>query len=260
MVRGKTWTEEEIELLENYWGSKSLAYICKKLNRNQNAVKLKAYRMGLGDPIKSFDGISINELANTIKISYKILVNWEDKYNLPVKYKQFSKEKRVRVISYQDWWEWAEQNKQMIDFTRFEKGELGPEPKWVEEKRKADHRKKLFVPRPHNTPWSSREINLLKFMVEKGTYTYPEICSELKRTHGAVKRKLIELGIKLRPQYLENHKPYKQSEIDYILKGIFKGVSIEEMARHLNRSEAGVRGKLERMGYKFKNGVPYKAS
>ena len=259
MGKGLKWSTEELEYLEDSWGSVNLISIAKKLNRSVAAVKLKAQRIGLGDPIKHYNGISISELSKVINIHYAILKNWESKYNFPVKYKKFTQEKKVRVIKYSDWWKWAEQNKQMIDFSRFERGDLGPEPSWVEEKRKADQRLKIIKPKPHNTPWSKEDISRLKYFVEKG-FTYPEICDQLKRSHGAIKRKLNELGIKYRPQYLDNHQPYKQQEIDYIMNGINKGLSFEEMARNLGRSEAGVRGKLERLGYKFKNGVPYKVS
>ena len=253
------WTKEELDYLESVWGVMSLPAICKNLNRSENSVKLKAYRVGLGDPIKSFDGISTSELSKVININYNILLNWEIKYGFPVKYKRFTNEKKIRVIRYEDWWNWLEQNKQMVDFSRFDKGDLGPEPSWVEVKRKADQRLKILKPRSHSTAWSDDEVSRLKFFVEKGL-TYPEICDQLKRSHGAVKRKLNELKIKFRPTYLDNHTPYKPAEVEYILEGLDKGISFEEMARHLKRSEAGVRGKLERMGYKFKNGVPYKAS
>ena len=255
-MKKRHWTQEEIDYLEVSWGTVSLSGICKKLNRTENSVKVKAYKLGLGDPIKSFDGVSINELAKTIKVNYSIMKNWEERYGLPVIHKRFTSEKKVKVIKYKDWWKWAEANKQMIDFSRFEKGDLGPEPNWVDEKRRADYRKKMYVPKPHNAPWSSREDNLLKHMVEKG-YTYPEICDQLQRTHGAIKRRLQDVGIKYRPVYLDNHRPYTQKEIDYILESVEKGISFQEMARHLKRSEAGIRGKLERMGYKFRNGVPY---
>ena len=68
----------------------------------------------------------------------------------------------------------------------------------------------------------------------------------------------MDLGIRYRPERLPNHNKYTHEEVQYILKALREGRSFEEMAEKLNRSALGIRGKLERMGYKFKNGVPYK--
>ena len=252
----RRWTAEDVAFLEDNWGSKSIKAIAKSQKRSIDAIKLKARKLGLGDASHHFDGITVSQLSQVIQTNYSLILNWIEKYNFPVKEKVFSVSGRVRVVTFQDFWKWAKENKEMIDFTRIDRGILGPEPDWVESKRNADKMRKVYIPQPHNTPWSSREIGLLKSMVANGGYSYPEISRHLKRTEGAIKRKLLELNIKYRPERLPNHNKYSAAEEEYLIDALFEGRCFEEIAHKLNRSALGVRGKAERLGFTFKNGVP----
>lgn len=255
--KGKRWTQDDIDYLENAWGVYSIKTISKNLKRTVAAVKLKAGRIGLDDARNNYNGITISQLSKALNIHYGILMNWKKKYGFPVKEKVFAESMSVKVIGYEDFWKWAEQHKEMIDFSRMEENILGPEKDWVKVKRNADRIRKLHIPKPHNTPWTKREIGLLKGLIESGC-SYPELQRHIQRTEGAIKRKLLDIGIKYRPERLPNHNKYTEKEIQYILQALKEGRSFEEMAETLNRSALGIRGKLERMGYKFKNGVPYK--
>lgn len=59
---------------------------------------------------------------------------------LPVKW-HIVKNSRFRVIDIDEFFKWAEENKSILDFSRFEKYSLGAEPDWVDVKRKADYKK-----------------------------------------------------------------------------------------------------------------------
>ena len=63
---------------------------------------------------------------------------------LPVKWHRVKKN-RFRVIDIEDFWKWAEKNKSLLDFSRFDKYTLGAEPDWVDEKRKADLKSCSFM-------------------------------------------------------------------------------------------------------------------
>lgn len=232
--------------------------IAKNLGRSYNAVLQKAQKLGLGDSLNHIDGITISQLSQVLNTHYGILKNWIDKYDMPAKQIRLTKEKRVWYIKYDDFWKWAEKNKHMLDFSRLERLALGPEPDWVEEKRKADQLTKLHVPKPHNEPWSNSDDEKLKWMLKQFRYTYPEIAKELQRTQAAVKRRILDLGLKERPIRLPNHNKYTAEEEKLLVDLLEKGYCFEEIANRLKRSALGVRGKAERMGYKFRNGVPYK--
>ena len=92
------------------------------------------------------------------------------RYGLPVKW-HVVKKNRFRVIDIDAFWKWAEDNKSILDFSRFEKYGLGAEPDWVDVKRKADY-KKLQLHGQHNAAWTKTEDDKLRYMLGKGTYTY----------------------------------------------------------------------------------------
>ena len=76
---------------------------------------------------------------------------------LPVKW-HIVKNNRFRVIDIDDFWKWAEKNKSILDFSRFEKYGLGAEPEWVDIKRKADF-EKLQKHGEHNTAYWLEHIH-----------------------------------------------------------------------------------------------------
>lgn len=240
------WPKDQVEYLEEKWGTVSLKFMAKQLGKSVNAVKLKAARLGLGRNYFSYDGITIHQLALAINTDYKILKNWIDKYGFPAKKKIFANKKQISVVRYEDFWGWAEQHKHLLNLTRIEPNILGPEPEWVKEKRKADQLKDNKGCRP----WTKEDDRLLISMVKAYRYTYPEIAKSLRRSEGAVKRRLHDLNIKARPVRLSNHVKYTEQEIEQLLELFHKGYSIDAIAHKLGKSGLGVRGKLERMGYK----------
>ncbi|WP_440898173.1 hypothetical protein ACS127_17380 [Amphibacillus sp. Q70] len=254
----KFWTDEEISFLQERWGLTSIRRIALKLGRSENAVKLKAQRLGLGDARTHYDGITLNQLSLVLNTHYSILKNWTKIYGFPAKTKVFALKDEVLVVTYKDFWKWAKENKHMLDFSRLERLSLGPEPIWVAEKRKADQIKKQYVPKPHNTPWSRTDDEKLKWMLNKFEYTYPRIAVELNRSQGAIKRRIYDLDLKARPIRLPNHIKYTKEEEDLIVDLLDKGYCFDVIATRMNKSALAVRGKAERMGYRFKNGVPYK--
>lgn len=254
----KEWTKEEVDYLQDKWGSVSIKGIAKSLDRSINSVRLKAGKMGLIDPRFSFDGITINQLAVALGIPYSHVKNWMKLYDFPAKKKVFAQTERVWIVSYQDFWNWAEKNKQMIDFSKFEKNILGPEPDWVTDKRNADIIKSRKIKRSNNHAWTDEEDRLLRSMLNAYKYTYPEISQRINRSEGAIKRRIRDLGLKQRPVRLNNHVKYTDEEVKMIVEMFDKGHCLEDIAHRINKSALGVRGKLERMGYKFKNGVPIK--
>lgn len=94
--------------------------------------------------------------------------------------------------------QWTEKNKSLLDFSRFEKYALGAEPDWVDMKRKADY-KKLQLHGQHNAAWTKAEDDKLRYLLEKNRYTYSELAQELRHSEGAIKRRILDLGIETRP-------------------------------------------------------------
>lgn len=98
--------------------------------------------------------------------------------------------------------------------------------------------------------WSIEENAKLMELCQQQV-TAPEIAKRLDRTLSSVKNRMRKLGITARP--LDEYTP---AQVDFIVSSIQKGHCLEDIAGRIGRTALGVRGKLERMGYKFKNGVP----
>ena len=61
-------------------------------------------------------------------------------------------------------WEWAEANQSFLDFSKFERYALGPEPNWVADKRKRDIKRSMHYLK---TPWTPLEDSQLKKYLSK---------------------------------------------------------------------------------------------
>lgn len=260
MGRYKVWTVEEELYLQDNWGSKSVTLISKHLDRPYDGVRRKAVEMGLLDPTLHFDGITVRQLMIALGISsFNKTKSWIYQYNFPAKQKVFSRMRRIYVVSYEDFWRWAEDHKHLINFSKVDPLILGKEPSWVKEKRSID--KKKYMER---RPWTPQEKSQLISMVNAYQYTYPELAGILKRSENSIRRKLWDLKVKARPLSLDKCVKYTQEEIDTALKLLEKGYSLNAIVDTLNenkpkdkhKSASGIKGKLERMGFVFRGDLP----
>ncbi|MFA5383970.1 MAG: hypothetical protein WC364_04800 [Eubacteriales bacterium] len=186
------WTEEEINLLSNLWGSMMLKTIAKKLGRTQCSVVLKAQRLGLG-ATKLADGkITARLLAKTLGIDVHAVTHcWIPKYGLKCVWKITRSIYKFCLIDLDDFWRCAEKNQDKFDSRRFEAGILGAEPAWMAQKRKADQ----LLPRRRLQKWTRDEDNSLRAMFKSGHLTYREIGQRLGRSAMAVGHRLGRIDI-----------------------------------------------------------------
>lgn len=255
MTKNRNWTQEEIEYLEDNYGTVKIKTISKKLNRSASAITNKVNRMNLGRWYTRQDGITMGEFSKATTIAHGTLKNWTELYEMPFRKKSI-RQSDFYIIKLEDFWEWAETHKQMVEWDKIERLAIGPEPHWVAEARKAKviecdcSQKKI--------PWSKADDEKLRWMLKQYRYTYADISEEIGRTHGAVKRRALDLGIMMRPLPVAKRE-YTDEEIAEILRLYEIGYGFKFIAKKLKRSEAGVRGKLERMGYSFSNRVLVKS-
>lgn len=241
MEQSYRWTKEELEYLESKWGYVAIPTIADNLGKSINAVKLKANRIGLRNHLHSGSLITLYQFCEAIgkKNSYAWIKDRWVRLGLPVKYQRTIK-KRYAMIDIDDFWQWAEQHKDIVDFT-FEENILGMEPSWVKEARKASYAKKM-----NKNPWTAADDCKLKYMLNQYRYTYDDFCRELNRTEGAVKRRILTLGLKQRPiRHYDKH--WQDDEIEILLNMKNAGHCFEEIGRKLKRSGSAVRGKYERL-------------
>ena len=238
------WRKDEIEYMEDKWGAISIPAIAKHLNRSVNAVKIKAYSIGLRRHLHSGDYITLNQLCVALGLGQ----SYTERYNawkcrgMPVKYKKVVNNS-FRVIYIKDFWKWAERNKMVIDFSKVERHILGPEPFWVEYKRAAD----IAARKYKKTPWTEDEDARFIKMLNAYKYSYREISIVLKRTEGALVRRMKDLGLKQRPVKANNHNPWTPEEERILVDMYYKGYVSEIIAEKIPRSAKAISGKIERM-------------
>lgn len=243
----RTWTPEEKAYLQENWGTTSVKYICKKLNRTENAIINMARKMELGAFLESGDYITLNQLliaatGTNAAYSYKT-ISWVQKRGMPVHTKLIS-QKRVRIIYLEEFWAWAEKNRSFIDFSKMEPLVLGEEPAWVAEQRRKDFQAFAIQ---RKDPWSPDEDSRLKMLLKQHKYGYAELSEILRRSASAIQRRCTDLGLKERPVKADNHsKESAWTDADYeiLADGIRRGDSYTMIGRAIGKSEKAVRGKV----------------
>ena len=239
----KTWNEDEILYLREKWGNTSVDSISRYLGRSKVAVMEKSQRLGLGAFFdNAYRYVTRHALVVALgrgSYSYKE-ISWIKNRGLKThKIKRYNKV--FEVIYLEEFWKWAYENQSFLDFSRFEKYALGPEPEWVERKRKADfvHSAKFL-----KTPWTQAEDLRLRCLLKEHKYGFKELSILLNRTEGAIQRRINDLKIKERPVKADNHIKWTKEEYLRLGEMIKAGYKYEQMSDVLEKSAKAIRGRV----------------
>lgn len=242
----KRWTKEEESYLEDRWGTTSIGSIAKKLGRSENAVIVRAQRLGLGAFLESGDYVTWNQLSIALGYSTAdsyMLKSWVQNRGCPVRTKKV-KNNKFRVVFLDEFWKWAEKNRSFLNFSKFEPFALGVEPEWVAEKRRND---KTMEKQYRKTPWTKDEDQRLEFLIRKQKYSYRELSEMLRRTEGAIERRIVDLGLRDRPVKADNHIKWTDKEFQQLGQMLADGLNYEQMSVVLGKSSKAIRGRVYRM-------------
>lgn len=243
----RPWKPEDENYLAEKWGYASVPAIAKKLNRTENAVVVRAQRLGLGAVLMAGGYVTLNQLLATVTgrergNTYQ-RKSWVENRGLPVHRKKVNR-CSFSVVYLEEFWEWAEHNRSFLDFSKMEPLALGREPAWVAEQRKKDYRACAIQ---RKDPWTADEDSRLKMLLGQHKYTWAELSELLHRTTGAIQHRCRDLGIKNRPVKADNHgKSAMWTDNDYavLADGIRHGDSYMAIGQALGKSEKAVRGKV----------------
>lgn len=239
----KNWTPEEDQMLREMWGNSPVSTICAKLGRSRIAIANRKTRLGLGRFYENGDYVTLNQLYNAIygrNVNSYQVKSWIQDRGLPVMRKTRGSKYAARCIHIEQFWKWAEKNRDIIDFAKFPKGALGAEPEWVEQQRKFSQKKACTVTLE---PWSSADDEKLKFLLSQYRYTTTEIAARLCRTEGAVIRRISTLKLKARPIRNDPHTPWTDEELGQLVDLIRSGANYVNIAEKIPRhSEKAIRG------------------
>lgn len=246
MGANRKWNLKELEYLQNAWGEVNIKKIAKTLGRTVNAVRLKAGKLKLGDWLEWSDYLSLNKLYqmlfNRPLESYTVGV-WK-RAGMPIKDVR-RLNRTYQMIDLESFIRWYKKHKTIIDISLTNDGDFGDEPDWLKEKRRADKMAGEYKGRP----WTEYEDQRLKSLLNSYNYGYREISIKLKRTEGAIKRRMLDLGIKQRPLKADNHNPWTQAEIETVKKMHLQGYKSMVIAEFVPRSALAINGILERYNY-----------
>ena len=239
----KTWSKDEILYLREKWGNSSVDTIANYLGRTKTAVMLKSQRLGLGAFFdNAYKYVTINALVTALgggSSGYK-KISWIENRGLAThKIKRYNQ--IFKVIYLDEFWDWAYKNQSFLDFSRFEKYALGPEPEWVAKKRKADF---IHATKYIKTPWTEAEDLRLKRLLKEHKYGYKKLSEILCRTEGAIQRRICDLGIKERPIKADNHTMWTVDEYLKLGELIKQGFKYEQISDVLGRSSKAIRGRV----------------
>lgn len=245
-MQNRRWTLSEIDYLKDKWGDVSIKGIAIKLHRTVNAVKIKAQKLHLTRMTDWGEYITFNQLFNIINGKQGIGKDFKrlEKAGFPLQYQTIVTQK-VKVVYMDKFWRWFEKNKHLIDLKNTQKMDFCYEPEWVDEKRRADKRAAEYK----KTPWTEAEDKRLISLLQDLRYGYREISILLKRTEGAIKRRMLDLNIRIRPLRADNHTPWTEDEIATVKKLYLKGYKSCIIAEYVNRSALAINGLLERHKY-----------
>lgn len=226
----RLWTEEEINYLEKNWGKSSVAWIAKKLNREYDAIKAKAYKLELGNYLNNSEFITAAELSKATNYDNTSVRWWIEKMGLKAKKVKIGKgKKRFYRIKIDDFWEFAKEYDN-LDLTRFEDNVLAPEPLWATKRRKEQFKNKRTI--------SSYDKFKIKQMYEDGK-TYKAIVEATGISRGKVERIVKSMNLTKRQIQIT----WKEEEIKTLVDMLMKGHSYDDIAYELGREKDQVRMK-----------------
>lgn len=182
-MKRKRWSTEEINYLKETIGHRSISDIALKLCRSEIAISEKAKRLGLGET-KSLTGrVTSGELARLLTVDRNTVMTWVNKFGLPAVQKVTAIKKQYVLISPEEFWSWASEHREKIDFRKLEKNSFPPEPQWAEtERQHPSHVQRKYQ------HWKTSEDAKLASLIDQGL-SYEDISNIMNRTQYSVERR-----------------------------------------------------------------------
>lgn len=188
----REWTEEEFDILYESVGKIKISSIAKKLNRKTTAVYYMMDKMGIANLKDRSSGITLNQLAKIIKIDNRAIKRWINTGLLKAKNKTVLFTGRYYFIEISDFWKFARDNKDLLNFKKIERKALLPEPDWLELAVKQEVKRKK-----HRNIWTNEEDIQLQGLFYKGL-SYTEIASIMNRSYSGIAHRINRLCLSRR--------------------------------------------------------------
>ena len=142
MGRGRKWSDEEENYLDECWGKTTLAGLSTQLKRTKKAVVIKSKKLKLGASTTADEYLTANQAAILLNKSTHTIIKWIKKYNLKAIRKIMLYRRQFWLIKHCDLCEWLKNNQDKFDSRKIDFINFGYEPEWLKTKREKD--KKLI--------------------------------------------------------------------------------------------------------------------
>lgn len=188
----RNYTEDELFFIETNWGRMSVKGIANRLNRSETGVKIKAHKLGLGDPLDHRGFLIAKEVEEILGVTKKTVTNYIKNYGLKGNAKYLNGRKCIS-IQYKDLADWLINNPKRWDGSKVDKlalESMGIDMNDINAKIEAD------IENKNRTTLTDKDIESIKKMY-KDFIRYEDIANKLNKNYVTVKWKihtLIESG------------------------------------------------------------------
>lgn len=192
----KKWSSKDIEYLKDKWGIVNMATLKLKLKRSKNAIRNKAYELGLDGYITNKldltgNYISLKEFSEYSGIpDYRVITTLVPKYSFPLRVIKLTNKVVRYFVNLDDALIWLEQHKDLYDATKISNYLFANEPDWLRKKRISDLSNTNRT--IHKKKWDTKDIEMLKLLYYNGK-SIEDIAVRLNRTPIAVRCKLYKV-------------------------------------------------------------------
>ncbi|MGL5330846.1 MAG: hypothetical protein ACRDD7_16380 [Peptostreptococcaceae bacterium] len=225
----KVWSDSEVEYLKEKYGEISLNRIAIKLNCSKEQVRTKAYNLGLGGLLENSEYLTAKELNEITGYSRCVIAKWINEGLLNARKNKVKKVNVFYQINIDDIWKFIN-SYEKFDSTRIEKGALGKEPKWIEERRREDA---IKYPKRNWEALASQALSLYT----KG-YTHNEIQAKLNVSKSYICN-LIKKNKKNRVIQLS----WREIEVKMLVEMVANNYTYRQMSEEMGRSMDSIRKK-----------------
>ena len=173
----REWTKKEERYIVRNYLRQPVKLTAQKLNRTESSVKHKAERLGLNHYMS---GLNAKTLAKCFNSDVSVVIRWIKKFNLPCEKIVCETQKRY-IIDDCKFWHWAEKHKEIINWSKYDRRSLSPEPDWL------DNVIKNYTTVRSRKRYTEYEIVRIKNLLHKEK-SYREISNEMGRSYDGIRK------------------------------------------------------------------------
>ena len=183
-------TDYEFKYLNGIWyRNRPIKNAARFLDRSVASVKKKAVRLGI---YKSIDTFGVRTLAKFFNVDFRVVCHGfdlqilfasdvykrQEKFDMPCEKKTYNGINHYD-IDLEEFWKWAYGHRNIINWSKYDRGTLPLEPEWVLIE------KNNYKPGKSRSRWTQQEIVMVRSLLRKGK-SYKEIASEMGRTYNSI--------------------------------------------------------------------------